>query len=311
MKRVLLAILILSVGTTVFCALLHATATVQSELAAQTMAWQTQTQQLTELRLEQQRLSERRQDLEQQQALLPPPSTLTQLMEKILSGTPWTSLSATECERLLAELGFSWNTTGDYLIISKKSLAGISFGAVQKAKLTEAALEALAITPSERAGLESLTKQQSAERAAWTKEHIKREEPSGLVVAKYTLPLNLELSQSQHSAFTNNIMATLGAERGDLFRDKAWSWMESQGMLSGPQSAYANQPTSLTFKRYAANRTELGYTLQQGNSMMSAGVLPWQSFPEAFRSVFPGGWRELAQREGFELPKEFQQREAR
>lgn len=305
MKRVLLALLILSVGTTVFCALRHASATTQSELAAQTMAWQTQTQHLAELRLEQQHLSERRHELEQQQALLPPPSALTQLAEKILSGTPWASLSATECERLLAELGFSWNTTGDYLIISKKSLAGISFGAVQKAKLTEAALKALAITPSEQAGLESLTKQQATERTAWVKEHVQREEPSGLVVAKYTLPLNPELSQSQHSAFTNHIMATLGAERGDLFRDKAWGWMESQGMLSGPQSAYANTATSLSVKRYAADRTDLGYTLQQGNSMMSASVLPWQSFPEAFRSVFPGGWQELAEREGFELPKEF------
>jgi hypothetical protein len=32
---------------------------------------------------------------------------------------------------------------------------------------------------------------------------------------------------------------------------------------------------------------------------------PFQQFPEVFRSLFPGGWTDLAQREGFELPKEF------
>lgn len=39
---------------------------------------------------------------------------------------------------------------------------------------------------------------------------------------------------------------------------------------------------------------------------MSTDVNPWQPFPEAFRPLFPGGWKELAEREGFELPKSFQ-----
>ena len=37
-----------------------------------------------------------------------------------------------------------------------------------------------------------------------------------------------------------------------------------------------------------------------------SGPLSLQSnFPQTYRAIFPGGWQELAQREGIELPKDF------
>ena len=38
---------------------------------------------------------------------------------------------------------------------------------------------------------------------------------------------------------------------------------------------------------------------------MYTEVAPYQEFPRAFRAIFPGGWPDLAQREGFELPKAY------
>ena len=51
--------------------------------------------------------------------------------------------------------------------------------------------------------------------------------------------------------------------------------------------------------------------LRQARSMMTCGLSPWQPLPKAFAPLFPGGWEELAQREGFELPEEFQKNKAR
>ncbi|MGC3959402.1 MAG: hypothetical protein QM813_16090 [Verrucomicrobiota bacterium] len=308
MKRALLAILILSVGTTVFCTLRHTTSLTRSKLETQRQEWQRLTQQVAGLRIEKHHLTERWNETKRQLATEPPLPTHIELAKKILAGTALESISAAEREQLLAELGFNWNTTGDYLIISKKSLEGISFRSIQGDTLTDATRAALTITPTEQATLETLVQRLEHERSEWAKAHVQREEPSGLTVAKYVLPMDATLAETQRSFFTNTIRSTLGEVRGDLFQQKSWGWMDAMGMLSGPEAAYANKPTSLTVNRYAADRDDLGYTLQQGYSMMSSSVLPWQPFPEAFRAIFPGGWEELAQKEGFELPKEFRQR---
>jgi len=66
------------------------------------------------------------------------------------------------------------------------------------------------------------------------------------------------------------------------------------------------QPTTLTLK-HDPSGNGFNYTLEQAGGTLGDGVSPWKPFPESFRAVFPGGWKELAQREGFELPKEFDQ----
>ena len=320
MKKILLAIFILAVGITLFCAARQATAAASENLAAQTSAWQTQTQQLVALRLEQQRVLERVTDTKQLLKSQPSPPTLAQLTEKILSGASLKNLSATESEQLLAELGFNWNSSGEFLIVSKKSLVGISFDGMNGVKLTAAAIGTLAISPAEQGAVEAMTQQLCAERTAWVKEHIQRTEPSGDVLAEYTLPANVELSQSQLAVFTNGVLTALGSERGQWLQDHSSRWMEDTGLHTGYDFSkvpaellpllsvdeHQNQPTTLTLKRYQAGKDwHLNFTLQQAGNNMTTSVNPWQPFPEAFQSIFPGGWRELAEREGFELPKEF------
>ena len=308
MKRALLAILILATGTTVFCALRSATTVAQRELINQSNAWQAQTQQLAQLQIEKQLTVERLSETKESLAAEPPVPLLTELAEKILSGRSLTNLSAREREQLRAELDCSWNTTGDYLIVSKKSLEGISFDSVKNAKLTGAARAALAMNGQERATLEELMQRLAKSHAAWAQERIQREEPTGNVVAKYTLPVNVEFTQGLSNQFTAAIYATLGDERGQLFQQHAYSWMSALGMNSGPTSAYANSPTTMTIERYSKGNDQLRYTLQRADSQMQTSVTPWQSFPEEFRTAFPGGWQELAQREGFELPREFKKK---
>jgi hypothetical protein len=326
MKRALLAILILATGTTVFCAFRIATADTRQELAIQTSAWQTQTQQLAQLRREKQQVFERWNDTMQLLAAQPPLAALTQLAEKILSGAALDNLSTTESEQLLAELGFNWNTTGDYLIVSKKSLAGISFDGMKGVKLTDVARAVLAITPAEQAAIETMTQQLGNARTDWAKEHVQRTEPSGDILAQYSLPVDAEFSQSLLAIFTNGIFSALGTERGQWLQSHSLGWMMDVGLRTGedfskvpeelratmPTSEYETQPTTLTVERYkSGDEWRMNYRLKQAGNSMVTSVSPWQPFPEAFRPIFPDGWEELAAREGFELPADFKKNKAR
>lgn len=326
MKRALLAILILATGTTVFCALRNATANAQQELTTQTSAWQIQTQQLAQLRLERQQFFERWNDTKQLLAAQPPLPALTQLAEKILSGAALENLSTVESEQLLAELGFSWTTTGEYLIVSKKSLAGISFDGMKGMKLTAVARAVLAITPAEQAAIEAMTQQLSAARVAWAKEHVQRTEPRGDVLAQYSLSVDREFSQSQRTIFTNGIFSALGEQRGQWLQDHSIDWMTDVGLRTGPEFTEAaakllgsspppefeTPPTTLTVERYKSGDTwRMNFTLKQAGNSMTTSVSPWQPFPEAFKPLFPNGWADLAKAEGFELPKEFEKHKAR
>jgi len=320
MKRVMLAIIILATGTALFCALHNASAVARQELSVQRTAWQTQTQQLARLYLEKQQVSEHITESKQLFASLPPLPALRQLEQKILAGDSLTNLTAAESEQLLAELGFNWNTTGDYLIVSKKSLDGISYDAMNGEKLSTAARGTLAINAAETSAIESMTGQLSKVRSAWVKEHVQRTEPSGDVVAQYSLPPDYAFAQNQLAIYTNGIMNALGEQRAQWLQNHSADWMMAQGLFTSPDMSkipkeilatlpsetYQPQPTTMTVKRYnSGNDLRMNYTLEQGGNSMNTSVNPWQPFPEAFSALFPGGWKDLAEREGFALPAEF------
>lgn len=306
MKRGLLAFLILAMGTTVFCAFHSANSGLRGELAAKKVAWQTQTRQLAQLLFEKQQVLERVSETRQQLAAQPPIPAHQQIDGKILTGDSLGNLSAAEREQLLAELEFNWNTTGDYLIVSKKSLAGISLAAIKGTTLTDAARAVLAITPEERAAVETMTQRLMADYTVWAEAHVQRAEPSGDVVAKYTLAADEAFSQSQSNRFVSEVIAALGPERGELLRRYSYQWMSELGMNN---TTLSKRETTMIVKRYnAGDESRLGFELQHAGGGMSTDVSPWQPFPEAFRSIFPNGWTDLAKREGFELPKSFQKK---
>ncbi len=325
MKRTLLAFLILAVGSTVFCALKQSTDRVQAQALKKEQAIKLQNQLLTQLQTEQRTLSEKFSQTRQLLTEQAPASALPQLAGKILSGVASTNLSPVESEQLLAELGLNWNTTGEYVIVSKKSLDGISFAGLTGTQLTSVAKAALAITPTEAAAIEAMTRQLGDARDAWEREQVQRTEPSGDVLAQYTLPSDPDLARQQLSAFTNGIVDALGTQRAKWLQEHSLQWMMDFGLLTGPeasdvpaayQSAFADmisqhqhQPTVLTLKRYQAGSDDrISFSLQQAGNTMSTDVNPWQPFPQAFRGIFPGGWADLAQREDFELPKSFQKK---
>lgn len=328
MKRVLIAFLIFAVATTVFCTLRTTANTTHAELGAQMATWRSQTQQVAVLLFEKQTITEHWNETRHTLAAQPQPSGVTRLAEKILGGATSDQLSAAESEQLLVELGFNWNTTGEYLIISKKSLGAISFDALKGAKLTAVAEAALAITPAEKSTLQATLQQLNEARSDWVKAHVQREEPSGNILAKYSLPVDPEFSMNQLALFTNSVFNTLGIDRAKIFQDHSSQWLTDSGMRIAPDFSKVPaelraampvmmerqepQPASLTVERYkSGDEWYMNYHLKQDGNNMTTSVNPWQPFPEAFKPLFPGSWPDLAKAEGFELPKEFQKNKAR
>jgi len=169
-----------------------------------------------------------------------------------------------------------------------------------KGALTPAACEILALNPAERDTLEGALKRAEAEYAAWFKGAVQRVEPAGDVVADYRVPANPEMANLIQAEGGALMLATLGPERAALIPDYAHSWL------------YHHAGLGTTGLRLTVRRNPEGQqpplwfqvTSESGNS--GAGAVGRENVPEPFRDVFPGGWNDLAQREGFTLPDDSQ-----
>lgn len=303
MKRVLLALAILAAGTLVFSELRQSAAQLRTDAASARNAWLAQKQLVTQTRVQCTELTARVNELKQ--SLLNQPRALADELAVLIATNGAIHLSAEAREKLLAELGFDWNTSADYLVVSKDSLRDVGLNAVRDSHLTDTVCNVLALTPAERGAVDGVMDRVAADYKTWATAHVQREEPQGEVVAKYTLKYDAEFSRSLSNAFTSAVAGALPGERAEWLLGYARSWMVDLGMdtFGVPPS-----PTTLTVKRATDG---LAFELRQNGGTMYTMVSPGQPFPNAFRAVFPGGWTELAQREGFDLPKEFANQPAR
>lgn len=297
MKRLVVALIILATGTTVFCALHHSDAQFHAAIAANRDALTVQTQLVATARGEWTVLTERVRELKR---TLPARSLAQEEagLFAVIRTNDLPQLSAAQREQLLAELGFNWNTTGDYLVVSKATLRDVSMDGLKGMQLTDVASSVLAITPEERATIEGEAARLREDYKSWVETHVQREEPTGDIVAKYQIPADAEFARGCSNRFTSGVLTTLGRERGELLLDYARDWMSDLGM-------YGGEATTMTVKRYKAGETSrLNVEVRRMGGIMSTDVSPYQ-FPGPFRAIFPGGWPDVAKREGFDLPKEF------
>jgi hypothetical protein len=213
------------------------------------------------------------------------------------------NLSAGNAERLLADLGYDWNSMGDYLFVSKTSLPEIRMSGIRGAKLTKAVCAALAMTPDEQETINGEIQRLTSDYTSWLRTHVQQEEPSGKILAKFMLSADPQFAGVASNAFTDVIYSTLGDQRARLLQQYSWDWMESMGMFGNGQTP--DKSTSMTITREGDT---LMMELRQAMSSMSCGITPYQPFPGAFHPLFPGGWKDLAQHAGFELPKEFSEK---
>lgn len=302
MKRLLMAAFILATGTTVVCALHRGKTRLESSCAETRQEFATCTQMVAQARIQLTRVEQQVRDLKRAREEVSAKGAARTEPDALLGLAGVSNLSSPEQrEQLLAALGFHWKPTDDYVIVSKETLREISLEGMDLLKPSDAACKVLAMTPEEQARLEAIAQKVAMDYRAWAQAHVQRSEPSGNIVAQYRIPANLGFSQSISNTFMTGILETLGPERGRLMQANSGTWMSALGM-------YGLFDTRLTVTRsQAGQQGRLNYTSERNSSTLSSEVSPHQPFPTGFLPLFPNGWTDLAQAEGFELPSSFKE----
>jgi hypothetical protein len=204
---------------------------------------------------------------------------------------------------LRAELNFPANTSSDFVLISKPTLQILRPPSPNRNdKLSDTFCALLGIASDQREKLQSALSNARHEFADWGKQNLQREDAQGDTLFRYTLPAGEDFANSVTNRLLATISDTIGSQRTGLFRAFAEDWFQIEtGYLGGVTNTLAvlRQPDE-------KGQLALFYKLTRegNNSSMSEGpgeIHP-QYFPPAWRNLFPGGWAEVARREGLEFP---------
>ena len=285
MNKFLLALTILSAGAGASHVTRQSTIRLQHEAKAARETWLVQTQLVAAAQSEQAGLTERIRELKQ--TLAQSPALAESALWSALQTNRTDRLPPELRERLLEELGFNWQSSADFIVVSKETVRAIGMQAILRGKLTDMAATVLALTPEERGQIEAAVQRVQTVFKDW-------------VLAHYTLPGDPAMSQSLSNNFATALSDALGKERTELFLPSASKWMVREIGL-------VEQAVKLIIKRdLAGNETRLKAEVEYQSGRPISGYFPQQRniFPRAFRPVFPNGWADVAKREGFELPEE-------
>jgi hypothetical protein len=199
---------------------------------------------------------------------------------------------------LRQRLGLGWNNSADYILVSKAALNWMYLEGIDRnGTPTPTACAVLGLTPAERGTIEAALQRAAAEHETWVKTAVQRVEPTGDVVADYRLPANTNLAQRIADEGTALLTEPLGPERARLVHKYAGTWLVRHGTLGEKSVRFTVRP------RADGTQPALWYQLEFQDHSSSSGDVAPGNFPDLFRSFFPGGWRDLAQREGFALPQ--------
>jgi hypothetical protein len=297
MKKILLALTMLSVGAGAFQIARQSTNQLQEETAQLHQAWRAETQWLATAQIEQASLAERGDELKRTLALMPP-APVNEL---------WLALQTNRADRLPGKLrkrlwqefGFTWHSMKDYIVVSKHTVGklGIHF-MHHDGRLDDAGLGTLGITLEQRGQLEAAIEQAKTDFKDWVLGHVQRGEPAGDVVAKYTLPGDSFAAEGITNEFFTAVAEAVGGQRMELIQDTARNWMEGMGVTT--------HSTKLTIRREVdGDDSRLKVEMREdGRNKSEYLPLKDDDFPKALRVLFPNRWAGLAEREGFQLPKE-------
>lgn len=305
MNKILLALTILVAGAGGLFSTRQSTTHLQQEAEAARGAWLTQTQLVAGAQSAQVDLTERIRELKQALNQVQPVAENALWSELQTNLAP--HLTAELRERLLEELGFNWQSSGAFIVVSKDALREIQIQQViREGKLSDNAVKVLAITPEERARVEAAIQRAQTDFNAWALSHTDRSEPKDDVAAQYTLQNDPALSVSNR--FAAGLFEAVGKERVEFIQPAVSELLFDIGIREEPL-------TMIVKRSLAANEPQLKVEIFEGAKQADryggrwASVSPGGNFPPAFRPVFPNGWADVAEREGFELPKEPQKKE--
>ena len=308
MNKIVMALAILGAGTAGSLTARHSTIRLQREAIATREAWIVQTQVLSDAQSEQARLAEHNRVLKQSLRQAEAAGNQNGLWS-VLETNRIGHLAPDLREHLLEELGFNWNSSEDFIVVSKETVRLMRYNQWQ-GRLIDSVAALLALTPQERSQLKTAMERVQADLKDWAISHTERSEPRDDVLAQYTL------KSAPPMSLTNNfteVFSAIGKERTELMMIGSWqdqyqgslpAWMKDAGM--------SDKPMTMILKRFTDGDKQVlkaQVFTSSGTRPQEGDVAPWNeisklNFPSAFRPLFPNGWADVAEREGFAIPTE-------
>src|SRR5262245_5241257 len=186
MRKFLLALTILSVGTGGLHIARQSTNQLQQEADTLHQAWMAETQWLATAQIERAALAER--DSEMERTLAVTHVTPENELWLAVQSNRAHRLPGKLAERLREEFGFTWHSMKDYVVVSKQTVRKLDIKFIPLGgRFNDAALGALAITSEEQARLDAATEQARTDVKEWVVANVERREPAGDVVARYSV----------------------------------------------------------------------------------------------------------------------------
>jgi len=297
MSKLLLALSILSASACGFLAARRSAVEFQHEANAAHDSWQMETQQVAVAQSQRISLKTYVEDL--RRSLRQRPVVVENKVWSQLQTNLTGQLSEELREDLLRELAFNWQSSPDFIVITKQALreTGPEW-IIRNGECTDEAATIFTMTPGEHAQVEAALKRMKTEFNNWAREHVERYGPYGDTVAAYSVPVNPSIGTN----FMAAVSQALGANRAEFFLNSVH-----------PGSIAVTQP-SPTYLSIDRSRAGNEIRLEAYSYPWPDGGLGWRDlwdnargdlvpFPEDFRAIFPNGWADVAEREGFELPK--------
>jgi hypothetical protein len=302
MKRILIVTSIVAVAGVSFCALNNSAIHDQLRLQNNRTEWIDQTQKLAQVQSEVEALSNRLRDL--QTSAQPALATVSDpALVDLLLTNDLSSLSLQQQNKLLAELGGTGASAGNYVLVAKSVLANSHLKAFKDfpdlSQLTPAARQVLAIQPEEQKSVEAAFADAMQRTGNWAQANVKRQGASSNLLVSYTLPVDADFAKGVNDQLFTTVSNVLGAQRTQLLQN-----------YFGFYRIYEDGANAVNTNKLEVYRMpgKPGLFYRGGWDMGSSSAMNTypepirdDRFPAAFRFIFPGGWQELAQREGFEL----------
>ena len=308
MKQILIALTLFSMAAVCLVALSSSANHSKQALQAIQTDWLTRTQQLAEIRAEKELIEAEISDRKINQPGSHAASGIDPELSKFLLTKDIKSASPKMQNRLLASFGPGEKSSGRYVLVGKAALQGANLNPLKKfpdsEKLTDQVRGVLAITPDEQQAVESAFAGAFEAIGNFAREKVQREGPTNEMLVQFTIPADRAFREKMTANLFSSISSVIGNERGELLR----KIFEIYGLYE--DGAVGDRTNVLSLHRITAAPgfgQRSGWKWANGSEAVNTDPEPIKldRFPCAFRFIFPGGWEELAEHEGIELPKEF------
>ena len=301
MKRILLALSVLSLSAMAYGALHRFNNRLATALSHNQSQWLTASNQLERSTRDRILLEDKVKDRKNELRRLATyhrvdPEILTLFKREPLP------ISAATTPAMRDRLNIGWENSENFVLITKSSLKKIGLEYLTgQGRVTATAREILAISPDEVSRLE----QALGGIRQRTFQQMRRLPSTGNIVAHYEFPADPTFAPAISNLVNQAAFSILGQERAGIFFDQAWR------AARGDLPHIEKSKVAMIIRADPADGVPTKLTceiIENGESRSSE--VRYAHYPCAwFFTAFPGGWPDLAQRAGFELPEDHNPRD--